>query len=115
MQIFLHAGSRNRETGVQYNMSARDGAGPPEGAVTGRLRRARDNLLETLPLLAAAVLTAHAAGREGTATAYAAWTYLGARVVYVPLYAFGVPGLRSVAWGVGIAALVTYFWVVLHP
>ncbi len=115
VQIFLHAGARNQETGLKFNMSARDGGGPPEGDVTGRLRRARDNLFETLPLFAAAVLIAHVAGRESTATAYAAWAYLGARVLYVPLYALGVPAVRTLVWGVGVAALVVYFWTVLHP
>ena len=93
----------------------RDDGGPPEGAVTGRLRRARDNLYETLPLFAAAVLIAHAAGRESTATAYAAWTYLGARVLYIPLYAFGVTGVRSLVFGVGVAALVVYLLAILRP
>ena len=115
VQIFLHAGARNQETGLQFNMGARDGSGPPERPVTGRLRRARDNLMETLPLFAAAVLIAHLAGREGALTAYAAWIYLIARVIYVPLYAFGVPGVRTAVWGVGVAALVAYFWAVLHP
>lgn len=115
VQIFLHAGARNRETGLEYNAGPRDAAGPPEGAVTGRLRRARDNLFETLPLFAAAVLIAHAAGRESTTTAWAAWGYLAARVVYVPLYAFGVPKVRSLAWGVGLLALIAYLWVILKP
>ena len=115
VQLFLHAGARNRETGIEYNAGPRDGGAPPEGVVTGRLHRARDNLYESLPLFAAAVLIAHVAGREGTATAYAAWTYLVARIVYVPLYAFGVPKVRSIVWGVGLLALAVYLWVTLRP
>ena len=115
VQLFLHTGARNRETGLQYNMGPRDGGAPPEGVVTGRLHRARENLYETLPLFAAAVLIAHVAGREGTVTAYAAWTYLVARIVYVPLYAFGVPMVRSLVWGLGLAAVAVYLWVILHP
>lgn len=115
VQILLHAGARNRETGTQFNMGPRDGGGPPEGAVTGRLRRAKENLYESLPLFAAAVLVAHAAGREGATTAAAAWTYLVARIVYVPLYAFGVPVVRSVVWGLSLAAVAVYIGVILHP
>ena len=115
VQIFLHAGARNRETGLQYNAGPRDGGAPPEGVVTGRLHRARENLYESLPLFAAAVLIAHVAGREGTVTAYAAWTYLVSRIVYVPLYAFGVPMVRSLVWGLGLAAVAVYLWVILHP
>ena len=114
VQLFLHAGARNRETGLQYNMGPRDGGAPAEGVVTGRLHRARENLYESLPLFAAAVLIAHVAGREGTVTAYAAWTYLVARIVYVPLYAFGVPMVRSLVWGLGLAAVLVYLGVILH-
>ena len=61
------------------------------------------------------MLVAHVAGREGHLTAIAAWTYLAARVVYVPLYAAGVPNVRSLVWGVGMIALVAYLWAILHP
>ena len=115
VQIFLHAGARNQETGLQYNAGARDAEGPPERPVTGRLRRAKQNLFETLPLFAAAVLIAHVAGRESHTTAVAAWSYLVARVVYIPLYALGVPVVRTLVWGVGVVALLAYFWVILHP
>ena len=115
VQIFLHAGARNRETGIAYNMGPRDGGAPPEGIVTSRLRRARENLFETLPLFAAAVLIAHAAGREGTATAWAAWVYLAARIAYVPLYALGVTGVRSLVYAVGGAGLVVYLAAILRP
>lgn len=115
VQILLPAGLRTRETGVEYNAGPRDDGGPPVGVVTGRLQRAQKNLFETLPLFAAAVLIAHAAGREGTVTAWAAWTYLAARVVYVPLYGLGVPKVRSLAWTIALAAVATYLFVILKP
>ncbi|MDZ7768046.1 MAG: MAPEG family protein [Woeseiaceae bacterium] len=37
-------------------------------------------------------------------TPAAAWTYLVARVVYVPVYASGVFLVRSIVWGVGFGA-----------
>ena len=115
VQVLLHAGARTRETGLQYNAGARDQVGPQEGAVTGRLRRARDNLYESLPLFAAVVLIAHLAGRENGTTAAAAWTFLAARVIYVPLYALGVPMVRTLVWGVSLLAIVAYLWVILRP
>src|SRR5579875_3385621 len=91
VQIFLPAGFRNGETGIAYNAGPRDEPGPPVGKVTGRLQRAQRNLYETLPLFAAGVLIAHVAGREGTLTLWGVMLYFWARVVYVPLYGFGVP------------------------
>ena len=78
---------------------------PPLSPVAERLKRAQDNLFETLPIFIAAVLIAHVAGRETSHTALGAQIYLGARVLYVPLYAFGVPTLRSLVWIVSIVGL----------
>ncbi|MCG2584781.1 MAPEG family protein [Massilia sp. TS11] len=110
-QLALVAAFRNREVGLQYNMSARDAAPPPMGKITARLQRAFANLMETLPLFAIAVLVAHGAGRENASTLLGAQLYLGARVLYVPLYALGVPLLRSLVWGVAVAGIV----LVLKP
>ena len=46
-------------------------------------------------------------GKDGGAlTLWGAHLYLFARVVYVPLYAFGVTGLRSLAFIVSVAGLI---------
>ena len=99
VQILLPAMARTSETGVDYNASARDAPSPaPVGKITARLQRAQQNLFETLPLFAAAILIAHVAGRNGDATYWGALLYFTSRVLYVPLYAFGVPFVRSMAW-----------------
>lgn len=115
VQIMLPAMLRNSETGIAYNASARDESGPPVGVVTGRLRRAQANLFETLPVFAAAVLIAHLGDREGALTLWGAWLYLAARVVYVPLYALGVPYLRSLVWGVSMLGLLMILAAILNP
>lgn len=115
VQVLLPAMLRNRETGIAYNMSARDGQAPPPRPVTARLQRAQANLFETLPLFAAAVLVAHVAGREGTLTLWGCWLYLGARIAYVPLYAAGVPVVRSLVWAVSLAGLALVLKAILLP
>ncbi len=106
VQIMLHASFRNRETGLAYNAGPRDAEGPPVGVITGRLQRAKNNLFETLPLFIAAILIAHVAGIHTAVTFWGALAYLAARIVYVPLYAFGIPFVRSAAWAVGLIGLV---------
>ncbi|MDX7950960.1 MAPEG family protein [Lichenihabitans sp. Uapishka_5] len=115
VQILLPSHLRTQETGVAYNTGARDGDGPPMRPVTARLKRAQQNLFETLPLFAAAVLIAHVAGRDGTLTAWGCWLYLVARIVYVPLYAAGIPYLRSLCWLVSLVGLALMLVAVLHP
>ncbi|MGK5024170.1 MAPEG family protein [Janthinobacterium sp. RB2R34] len=115
VQILLPSSLRNRETGTQYNMSARDEPGPPVGKVTARLKRAQANLFETLPLFAVAVLIAHVAGIHNNLTLYGAALYLGARVLYLPLYAFGIPVVRTLVWCVSVIGMLMLFWAILFP
>ncbi|MEG2032232.1 MAG: MAPEG family protein, partial [Janthinobacterium sp.] len=86
---------------------------PPVGKVTGRLQRAQANLLETLPLFAAAVLIAHVTAQESALTLYGAALYLAARVIYLPLYAFGIPVVRTLAWCVSLAGILMILWAIL--
>jgi uncharacterized MAPEG superfamily protein len=112
-QIGIASAMRTAETGLAYNMGPRDASAPPMRPVTARLQRALANLLETLPLFAAAVLVAHAMGRTGEATLLGSQVYLAARVLYVPLYAAGIPVLRTVAWGTSIAGLIMILKAIL--
>lgn len=106
VQIMLTAAMRTSETGLTYNMGPRDESAKPPRPITARLQRAQANLFETLPLFAAAVLAAHALDRTGDMTLLGAQIYLAARVLYVPLYAFGVPLVRSLVWGASLAGLM---------
>ena len=99
------ATSSQRPGGLQWSAGARDEPQPPPAGVAGRLTRARDNFLETFPFFAAAVLAAHLGGRSGALTGWGTLIYFWARVAYVPLYASGVPYLRSIVWGVAMVGL----------
>lgn len=113
VQILLPAMLRNQETGIEYNAGPRDEPGPPMGRITARLTRAQKNLFETLPLFVGAVLIAHVGGQEGALTAWGAWLYLLARVAYVPLYAMGIPWVRSLVWAVSLLGLILVLLAVL--
>ena len=113
VQIFLPSQFRNKETGTDYNAGPRDEPGPPVGIVTGRLQRAQQNLYETLPLFGFAILLAHVVGREGALTLWGAWLYFVARIVYVPLYARGIPYVRSIVWMVSLLGLLMVLVAVL--
>jgi uncharacterized MAPEG superfamily protein len=109
VQIFLPATARTRQFGTKWNASPRDEPTPAVKPVTGRLERAQANLYETLPLFIGAVLVAHVAGEDGFLTYWGATVYFWSRVVYVPLYAFGVTGFRSLAF---LASLVGLLMIV---
>jgi uncharacterized MAPEG superfamily protein len=115
VQILLFDVARTRQYGLNWNTGPRDEAMPPLSAVAERLRRAQDNLYETLPLFIAAVLISHVAGRDSRWTAIGAEIYFWGRVAYVPLYAFGVKQIRSLVWLVSTAGLVIIAVRILTP
>jgi uncharacterized MAPEG superfamily protein len=100
VHIVLASHARSSAYGYRWAIGPRDQAMPPLDGVAGRLDRASRNFGETFPLFVAAVLVAHLAGKHGAMTVWGAQLYFWARVVYLPLYAFGVPVIRSLVWNV---------------
>jgi uncharacterized MAPEG superfamily protein len=105
VQIILFDMVRTGQYGLKWNTGPRDEVMPDISPLGGRLKRAQDNLFETLPLFIGAVLVAHLAGRETANVTLGAEIWLGARILYVPLYAFGVKQIRSLVWMVSVAGL----------
>ena len=109
VQVLLPAGARTLAFGVAWNAGARDQTPESHNPVIGRLERAQTNLYETLPLFIGAVLIAHVTGAESALTLWGAALYFWTRVAYIPLYALGVPYIRSLVWLVSLAGLILIF------
>lgn len=108
VQFTVFAIPANLELGTGYTSSPRDR--PPSremSTLTGRLQRALDNHFEGLILFTLAVVVVTLGSQSTPTTQYAAWTYLGARILYVPAYAFGWRPWRSAIWAVGFFATLT--------
>ena len=104
-QIMLQAMTMTAEVGLNYNASARDEPRPVRGVMAGRAERALRNLLETYPAFVALALLLAITGRTGGIGAAGAWLWLIARVLYAPLYLYGVAYVRSLAWGAALLGL----------
>lgn len=105
VQLLWAAAAARGQQGLKWGAGPRDEPRPLSG-VAGRLDRAFRNYLETFPIFAAAVIGAYLAGKLGTLTLWGSALYVAARALYVPLYAAGVPTIRSLVWGVSLAGLV---------
>jgi uncharacterized MAPEG superfamily protein len=113
VHIMAAAQVKTRQYGTKWNMGARDEALPPALPLVGRLERAQANFFETFPIMIAAVLIVLAAGLTGKWLAIGAWLWLGGRAAYLPLYALGVPYVRTLAWLISILGLVMVLWPAL--
>lgn len=90
-------------------LGPRDDPRPVTGQAA-RLSRAYANFLETFPLFAVALIAALLAGKQGSQTTFGAWLYLIARVAYTPLYALGLPIVRTIAWTLSMIGII---WVIV--
>ena len=115
VQVLAFDIARTGQYGLKWNTGARDEEMPPLSPMANRLQRAQNNLFETLPLFIAAVLIAHVADRNSDLTHWGSLIFLIGRIVYVPLYAYGVKQVRSLVWLVATAGLLMIFWAILAP
>ncbi|AKK68241.1 MAPEG family protein [Xanthomonas translucens] len=113
VQLLLAAAFVTAQRGLKWNAGARDAPQAPPAGVAGRLERALRNFLETFPMFAAAALAVVAMGKGSAHTALAAQLYFWARLAYVPLYAAGVPYLRSLVWAVSLWSILQLVWALL--
>jgi uncharacterized MAPEG superfamily protein len=110
--IALQGITATAELGSAWNAGPRDEGLTVTGPFAGRAERALKNYLETFPALIGLALALFVTGKTGGWGAAGAWLWLAARVVYIPLYLFGVSYIRSLVWTVSAVGL-TIMLVVL--
>ena len=93
------------QVGNRYTVGARDEDLRPSG-LAGRLDRAQRNFLETFPVFVAAVLMVHLLDRADWLSASGAAIYVGGRALFLPLYAAGLPWVRTFSWNLATLGLV---------
>ena len=95
-----------------YLMSARDE--PREvGRMTARVNRALNNSITAMVLFAPAIFLLVLQDKTNASTLLAAQVVLVARIIYLPVYALGVPAIRTFAWLAGFAATAMLYLMAL--
>jgi len=103
----------SRKGYMQWNAGPRD-TPFDVGPQSDRLKRAFSNFMETYVFFLVFVIALAFLHKSSSLSVYGAWAYLGARIVYIPLYAFGVVGIRSLVWFMallGIAACALQLFI----
>ncbi|MDR7134753.1 putative MAPEG superfamily protein [Lysobacter niastensis] len=106
LQLLTAATLSSLQRGAKWAVHARDGVAPPLTGVAARMDRAFGNFMETFPFFAAAVLAVLVSDQSNATSALGAQLYFWARVAYLPLYAAGIPYLRTLVWTVSLIGLV---------
>ncbi|MEO8300734.1 MAG: MAPEG family protein [Rhizomicrobium sp.] len=105
-QLVIATSLATKDQGLAYNISPRDAAPPPVTQLTSRFQRAFGNFRETFVYFAVAVLVVTALAKGNSTSALGAQIYFWSRLAYVPVYAAGITGLRTVLWTVSVVGLV---------
>ena len=112
MVLLPPAFAYSRKGYIQWNAGPRDKPFDM-GPQADRLKRAFSNFMETYAFFAVFVIALAMAHKSSNVSVWGAWTYLGARIVYIPLYAFGVVGIRSLVWCVSLAGIAACAFVLI--
>jgi len=106
VHIALASHSASFQRGYRWTAGPRDESLPPLHGVAGRLARACSNYLETFPFFAASTLAVMVTDTHSEWSTWGVGLYLAGRLAYLPLYAFGVVLVRSLAWNVATLGIV---------
>jgi uncharacterized MAPEG superfamily protein len=93
------------QVGNAYTVGARDEGLQPQG-VSARLYRANANFLETFPYFATVVLLEHVTNSAGSLSFWGCSFYIAGRILFLPLYAAGLPWVRTLSWNLATLGLV---------
>lgn len=113
VQIFAAAQVATRQHGAKWGFSSRELSMPPPTPLVGRMTRAQANFLETFPIAAAAILIVEFAGLNSNSTGIGAIVWLAARLAYLPVYAIGIPVLRTLLFVTSIVGIGMVLWPAL--
>lgn len=108
LQIFL------QETSF-YRFKLKDILGnrdkqPEHTVLSFRFERAKNNMLEALPLFLGTSLYVFLRGDRPDIFSLGATVFFYSRLLYVPIYAFGIPIVRSLAWLLSLVGLLIMIW-----
>jgi uncharacterized MAPEG superfamily protein len=103
VHVLVQAGASQTALPLPWLLSARDKPAPPRGLIYGRATRALANYVENFTAFAAldlAFIATHQSGGWGPTI------WIVARILYLPLYLFGVIYVRSAVWGISLVAIL---------
>jgi uncharacterized MAPEG superfamily protein len=106
VHVLVQATVGNVELPFGYLFTSRDKPAAASGLLFGRATRALGNYVENLTPFVAVALALIVTQRTGGSGAFGATIWVLARMIYIPVYLFGVMYVRTLVWGISIVGLV---------
>ena len=106
VHVLVQATAGNLELPFGYLFTSRDKPAAARGLLFGRATRALANYVENFTPFVALALALIVTQRTGGSGALGATIWILARIVYIPVYLFGIMYVRTLVWGISIVGLV---------
>src|ERR1700722_8571376 len=106
VHVLVQGAFGNTQLPSRYLLGSRDEPAKARGVLYGRAGRALANYLENFTPFVAVALALIATQRTGGAGAIGATIWILARIVYLPIYVFGIIYVRTLVWVISIVGLV---------
>lgn len=106
VHLLITAALSTKERGLAWNVSARDQPTKELSGVAGRVSRGFTNFKETFSFFAAAVIIVQFTTMANHTSGLGAQLYFWARLLYIPIYAAGIPFLRSIVWTISLIGII---------
>jgi uncharacterized MAPEG superfamily protein len=110
VHVLVQASVGNVTLPFGYLFTSRDRPVATSGVLYGRATRALANYVENFTPFVALALALIVTQRTGGSGALGATIWIVARIIYIPLYLFGVIYARTAAWTISIVGLVMMLW-----
>lgn len=91
--------------GFAYGLGPRDAQHPPT-ALQGRINRSVMNHMESLALFTPLAIIAKLIALSTPLTQLGAVLYVAGRAAFPLFYVLGIPGLRSLVWGISTTGII---------
>ena len=106
VMLTIHILTTTPDLGLETAVKPRDDNPQPTGILAGRAKRAWTNFNETYAIFVGLTLALVVSGQTGGLGLLGAQVWLVARLIYAPVYYFGIPWLRTLVFLASIVGLV---------
>ena len=108
IQMMVAVSGSTLQFGLPKLAGNREGL-PEAGGWAGRAQRAHFNMLESMVLFTALVLTAELVNKDDSMIRLGAQLFFWGRLAYAIIFVGGIPWARTAVWGISVVGMILIF------
>ena len=106
IHLIVATQAATKQRGLKWNLSSREQKVPELTGAAARLERAHKNFHESYIYFVALILLIQVMDRFSSLSLIGSQLYFWARVLYLPVYGFGIIYIRTALWVVSLLGII---------